>query len=204
MVFTGGNDNVIGRNSKYPDYLGNNFSKRKYMNTKFLPLLLFLLLPALSNAQTAAELDILLETEQVNATQAARFVMGAAGLLPAELSGTAAEQAAFALALEKGWYSGSPGAAARLQDLAFLVMNVFDLKGGIMYSLFHNRRYAYREMVYLKLIQGRAGPDSAVSGVGLLQIINATLSYAGENKNLDAELSSFDADKAGLPEEYNR
>ena len=111
------------------------------------------------SAQTAAELDTLLETNAVTAAAAARFILGAADLLPPELSGTEAEEAAYAIALEMGWTAKNADAAVTLQDTAFLVMNAFDIKGGIMYSRFRNPRYAYREMIYRKLIQGRA--DSA-------------------------------------------
>jgi hypothetical protein len=59
-------------------------------------------------------------------------------------------------------------------------MKAFNLKGGAMYSIFKNPRYAYREMVYKKLIQGQAESTMKVSGARLLQIISSTLKYAGE------------------------
>jgi len=127
------------------------------------------------SSQTAAELDTLLQTETVSIATAARFVLGAVDLLPANLTSTAAETAAYQIALEKGWTTKNATDTATLQDTAFLVMNTFDLKGGIMYTLFRNPRYAYREMVYRRLIQGRAYSTMTVSGQRLLHIIGRTI-----------------------------
>ena len=52
------------------------------MRQKHLTALLFLFLPALAFAQTAAELDLLLETDVLTTDLAVRFTMGAAGMKP--------------------------------------------------------------------------------------------------------------------------
>jgi hypothetical protein len=69
-------------------------------------------------------------------------------------------------------------------------MNAFNFKGGLMYSLFHTPRYAHREMVYRKLVQGRSDPDLIVSGEKMLQIIGQVLNYSGQDAQLDAEMES--------------
>ena len=158
-------------------------------SVRVLLIFLFFLLSALSlSAQTAEELDILLGTKEVSAAMGARFVLGAAGLIPPELHGAQAEAAAYKAAFSKGWIETKANDALTLRDTAFLVMNVFDLKGGIFYSFFKNPRYAYREMVYRKLIQGRADPGMTVSGQRLLQILGRSLNYSG-----DSELSGEEA-----------
>jgi hypothetical protein len=159
---------------------------------RFLLFLLVFLLPAyVLSAQTAEELDRMLETRAVRAAPAARFVLGAAELLPEYLFGEEAEDTAYAMAFENGWLSCGPGDTLRLKDAAFLVMNAFGIKGGIMYSIFRNPRYAYREMVYKKLIQGRSDPGFTVSGERLLHIIGRTLRYSGEDERLDAEINRW-------------
>ena len=140
-------------------------------------------------AQTAAELDRILETQVVTVSLAARFAMGAQGLLPEGLSGSAAETAAYETAYSGGWVKGGPEEAINLQDTAFLLMNVFELKGGIMYTLFRSPRYAYREMVYRRLIQGRAYSNMEVSGTNFLQILGRILNYTGERERMDAMLN---------------
>ena len=141
-------------------------------------LFLLLLFPVLAQAQNAAELDALLETPALSVAGAARFVLGSVDLLPKGLSGPAAQKAAYDMALSKGWITGGPNDAITLENAAFLIMSAFDVKGGLMYSLVPGPRYAYREMLYRKLIQGRADPGMSVSGERLLRIIDKTASYA--------------------------
>ena len=151
-------------------------------------LLLFLLLPALAFAQTAAEMDILLETETVSTGTAARFALGAVGMMTPELTGVAAENAAYQEALSRAWVKSGQEEAINMQEMAFLIMNAFEIKGGIMYSLLHNPRYAYREMVYRKLILGRSDSNMKVSGMRFLQILGSTLNYTGEREEIDEML----------------
>jgi len=140
----------------------------------FVVFFFFSLFPV--SAQSAAEIDALLETEAVSIALASRFVMGAAGF------GAVPEMAAYEQALSRGWVLGGPQDEINLKDTAFLVMNAFELSGGIMYSMFQNPRYAYREMISLGLIRGRSYENMKVSGWHLLQIIGRTLNYTGENE----------------------
>jgi hypothetical protein len=55
-----------------------------------------------------------------------------------------------------------------------------------MYSLFPCPRYAYREMIYRKLIQGRADEGFAVSGDRLLHIIGRVLKYTGRDSGAES------------------
>jgi hypothetical protein len=89
-----------------------------------------------------------------------------------------------------GWLRGEAESAITLQELSFLIMNAFDLRGGLMYTLFRNPRYAYREMIYRQLIQGRAYSNMNVSGIRFLQILGRVLSHTGENDLPDAEMQS--------------
>ena len=142
-------------------------------------LLVLFLLSAFAFSQTAAEMDDLLGADTVNAASAARFVLGAADLLPAGVSGAGAENTAYEMARSKGWIKAAAGEAITLKDAAFLIMKAFDLQGGVMYSLFKNHRYAYREMVYRKIIPGSINQNKKVSGSALLQILDSTVSYIG-------------------------
>ena len=153
---------------------------RKGTKAGWLLLFFLILFPcALAFTQTADEMDSLLQADAVSAAQAARFVLGTADLLSPDLSGPAAETTAYETARLNGWITIAAGESISLKDAAFLIMRAFELKGGIMYSLLKNPRYAYREMIYRKLIQGRVNPAMNVSGQKLLQILDSTLSYAG-------------------------
>jgi hypothetical protein len=124
------------------------------------------------SAQTAAEMENLLNTEAVTYAQAARFVLEAA-----DAASIAKPDEAFQFAQENNWLPKgvSPDTPARLDGISLLFMRSFGLKGGFLYSLFKNPHYAYREMVYRSAIQGRADPNMAVSGYQLIVITNRIL-----------------------------
>ena len=127
---------------------------------------------ALLSAQTAAEMETLLNTDAVTYAQAARFVLQAA-----EAATIANPAEAFKFAQEKDWLPKdvSPETPARLDGIALLFMRSFDLKGGILYSFAKNSHYAYRELVYRQAIQGKTDPHMAVSGYQLIFITNRIL-----------------------------
>ena len=132
-------------------------------------------------AQTASEMDVMLAAEEVSAASLARFVLGAADLLPEDLSGFRAEEAAYQIAASRDWIKSAPGESVTYKEAAFIIMQAFDLKGGIMYTLFKNPRYAYREMIYRRLIMGHADQSMKVTGPRLLSMLDRTISYAGVN-----------------------
>jgi hypothetical protein len=145
-----------------------------YKCWRLLLLCCVLALPAFLSAQTAAdEIEALLETKAVTYAQAARFVLEASDVIamanPAE---------AFQYAAEQHWLPATASAdqAARLDGVALLVMRSFGIKGGIWYSLAQSPHFAYRELVYQDIIQGRVDPAMAVSGDNLLYIVNRVLS----------------------------
>ena len=143
-----------------------------------------LFFPLTAFAQNAAEMDSMLTATSVSASMGARFVLGAADLLDNELSGGDAEKEAYDLAVSNGWLRVSDSESLTLQDTAFLIMKAFELKGGIMYSLFETTRLAYREMIYQKLITGHVDGSMKVHGARFLQILDRVMSYAA----VDGEL----------------
>jgi len=56
-------------------------------------------------------------------------------------------------------------------------MKAFNYKGGLMYMLTASPHSAYREMVYLNVIQGRSDPSMNVSGEVLLFLTNRILAH---------------------------
>ena len=135
----------------------------------FLFSIVFLVLSAPIFAQTAAEIETLLATDALSYDQAASFVLRAADV--------AATGSAFNYATEQNWLSAKAvsGSPATLDEVSLLIMGAFGLKGGIMYSATKAPHFAYRELVYRGVIQGRADPGLAVSGDLLLFMVNRVL-----------------------------
>ena len=136
---------------------------------------LLLLIPVFLPAQTAALMEQLLGTHAVSYEQAAKFVLEAADL--GDFSSTASTADAFNYAAERNWLpkrvSGSDEAV--LQGVSLLIMQSFGFRGGLFYSMVQNPHYAYRELVYQEIIQGRTDPQMAVSGEYLLFMIGRAL-----------------------------
>ena len=124
-------------------------------------------------AQTAAEeIETFLNTRSVTYAQAARFTLEAAGAMV-----TSNPEEAFNFALQRKWLPEkvSSGDLARLDRISLLLMRSFDIKGGIFYSMTKAPHYAYRELVYKSVIQGRHDPGMTVSGERLLFYVNRIL-----------------------------
>ena len=147
---------------------------RHYIPTALLisACIVLLILPAPLEAQEAARLAAILGKSTISYDEAAVFVL------------EAAEQAvfddpddAFRFAKERNWLpkKAEPGAAARLNGVSFLLMNAFELKGGMFYRLAPNPHHAYRELVYQDVIQGDTDPAMTVSGEEFLFMIGQIL-----------------------------
>jgi len=132
------------------------------------------IVPAFLPAQTAAELESVLETKVVSCAQAARFVIASSGADMPEMD--------FEQALAKGWFprGTKPDESITLGKLSFLMMKAFDIKGGLMYAILPGPRYAFRTMVSRSHIQGASDPAMTVSGERFLHILGRILNTTGE------------------------
>jgi hypothetical protein len=134
------------------------------------------------SAQTAAELDAILNSRELTCAQAARFVLAAADMWTG--GGDAFSEAKAQGRLSRRAKEDSP---IRLGELSMLLMKSFGIKGGILYTLFPGPRYANREMVSLRLVQGRTDPGGTVDGGTFLYILGRTLAFTGEDAALAEE-----------------
>jgi len=126
-------------------------------------------------SQSADDMDELLATETISYEQAAWFVLQAAN--PDGFSGSPAD--AFRYAIERKWLPANASSQdiARLDGVSLLIMQSHNIGGGFMYTLTKSGRYAYRELVYLNIIQGRTDPQMAVSGDLLLFVLTSLISF---------------------------
>jgi outer membrane protein OmpA-like peptidoglycan-associated protein len=179
---------------------------------KFYKLLLVMfLLPFLGgvslHAQTAEEIDALLENREVSYAQAVAFVLAAAELVQGDLQ----PETAFTLAAEKGWLpkkvsagTGSRDAPIKLNELSFLVMKSFGLKGSFLYSLFPGPRYAYRELAYLQMLPEPGDPAMKVSGLHLMYTVEQVLNHIEDEKAVAQEAEAAAARRKAEREEVQR
>jgi hypothetical protein len=149
------------------------------MNPKkaFLTFFIFHFTLFICHAQSpATEIETLLKSNAVTYAAAARFLLEASDTMV-----TSDKNAAFRYAAERNWVpkKASANDPVRLDGIALLLMRSFGIKGSPQYSIFKNPHYAYRELTYKNIIQGRADPAMKVSGEQLLIITNRVLSLTG-------------------------
>jgi hypothetical protein len=140
-------------------------------------LLFYCTVPLALHAQTAAQIDAILDSPGVSREDAARFVLLAAGILSPEEAGRA-----FRIAQENNWLQGAENTPIKLGELSFLVMKSFGLKGSFLYKIAPGPRYGFRELQYRRLIPSNADPSRPVPGKLLLQILGNVLSATGEGE----------------------
>jgi hypothetical protein len=120
-------------------------------------------------------MDLLLDTEAVSFTAASRWILEAAhSAVPEGDAFAAAERGGL---LPRGAERGDP---VRLDELAFMLARAFELRGGILYTLIPGPRYAYRELRYRRILEGRIDPAQTVSGERLLHLLGRILERRGE------------------------
>ncbi len=98
------------------------------------------------------------------------------------------ESASLAEAFEKvnanSWIKPGTGADSpvTVEDLSYLLMRAFKIKGGLMYTLFPSRRYALRELIARGIVNGSGGKNRIVSGEEAMGIIAKASAVKGGAK----------------------
>jgi hypothetical protein len=148
---------------------------------KTLTLLLAIaLLAAAGNlwGQSNELLDVLFEEPATTLGQAAYLVLTASGRIPDD--STPADAAA-SLATQ-GWAvpERSADEPLTLGEYSYLLMQAFELKGGVMYRIFPGPRYAGRELAYLELIKGDTSPYRTFSGEEAIGVLARLMEWKEE------------------------
>jgi hypothetical protein len=119
-------------------------------------------------AQSNDTIDTILGEETATVGSVAYVALSAGDLISDETSFRDAVQQA----VTAGWLADTAGASdpAGFGQLAHLLMQIFEVRGGIMYRLFPGPRYATREFTYQGWSPVRIGPGDAISGDFLLSV----------------------------------
>jgi hypothetical protein len=113
-------------------------------------------------AQSNRLIDVLLSQKQAaNAETAYLLLVGGSWI---DEGATTSE--AFDLARKKGWLpkSATPDSTLDLASFSLLAMRSLKVRGGVGWTIFHNKRYAYRELVALGIANASGGPSRIISG----------------------------------------
>jgi len=128
-------------------------------------------------SQSNDQIDVLLDEPQARLDSTAYIVLSA-GKIIEESTDVAT---AFAKAAEIGLFHSGEKAETpvRADEFSYMLMRSLSLKGGLMYMFFPGPRYAYREMVYRKVLSGTGGPSRIVSGDEVVRSLSAALDLKG-------------------------
>jgi hypothetical protein len=149
------------------------------MTKKSILVLAVLLLAAGGSfAQSNDLLDTLLEEQTTSLGQAAYLVLAASG----RIADTSTPDQAAAALTEQGWTVPERTASESLTlgEYSYLLMQAFEMKGGLMYRIFPGPRYAGRELAYLELIKGNTSPYRTFSGEEAIGILGRLLEWKEE------------------------
>jgi len=150
------------------------------MTKKLILMLAFILLGAVLHvsAQSNEVLDALLEEETTSFGKAAYLVLTAS----ARISDDATPAEAAAEIAGQGWTVPKRAAEEPLTlgEYSFLLMQAFELKGGVMYRILPGPRYAGRELAYLQFIKGNTSPYRTFSGEEAIGILGRLMEWKEE------------------------
>lgn len=116
-------------------------------------------------------LDEVLAQKDLDFAHAAWLAGRASGLFDETVDPAAAAVQAQSLGWRKA--GSGPAAAVTLADYSQILVRAFPLPTGLLYSLFPGPRYAYRDLVFLKVIPGTVDSGSTVSGEAALRYLQA-------------------------------
>lgn len=119
-------------------------------------------------SQTADSVTKMIESKTVSFEQVAYFAAVSNGLITEDVS---VEDAVIALESKIKKSEVKTADALSYEDCAFVCAKAWNIKGGLMFTLFKNPRYAFKEFQAKKYIQESKNPKSKITGRDALYLI---------------------------------
>ncbi len=141
---------------------------------------LWLLMVASLAGQSAALIDEILAEDRLTYGSAAYLLLGVTEQITEEQ--TRAEAVETLADLDAGLRDLDVEDPINLGELSLLVMRVFEIEGGLFYTIVQDGRYAARELEFRRVIQGEAFPTMRVNGERGLRILNRALALREEGR----------------------
>jgi hypothetical protein len=130
--------------------------------------------------QSNTTLDKILAAKQASFADAAYLVMTATKKIPD--NATLPEAAGAVEKQNWGIRTDDARQSVTLGTYCFMLMKAFDMRGGIMYTLFPGPRYAARELAYLGDVHGDRSPYRTISGSEAVDILGSVLNRTEESR----------------------
>ena len=130
-------------------------------------------------AQSNAVIDDILANERMTYGHAVYILGVADGTIPERTSVADAHRQSQTGGLYFGYEREDP---VSLGEFSLMLMETFDVPGGLMYTVLPSPRYAARELAFRNVIQGDAYPRMAISGERAMRIIGRVLALQEEGR----------------------
>ena len=151
------------------------------MKPRFVAFLAFVcLMVGLLAAQSNQVMDSLLAEKEANFGDTAYLALVGG----AWIADSAAPSEAFALAQSKGWIPKTVTAdtSIDLESFCLLAMKALKVKGGLGWTLFGSKRYAYRELVAQGIANASGGPKRLLPGDEVVRMLGRISTLGGASK----------------------
>lgn len=132
-----------------------------------LAVLMLLIISGIAVAQDNTVIDAILAEKELTYQHASYLLLSADGTPPADGEMGSAYP---------------PEKTLTLGEYSLLVMETFDISGGLMYTVTGMPRYAARELAFRDIVQGRAYPRMKLSGERALRIVGRVLTLQEEGR----------------------
>ncbi len=148
---------------------------KKFFLKTLLCFTVFLSLSSFLSAQSASFFTTVYEAETLTWEQAAFLAMAGTE----RVSDSVSPNVAWEALSKTQWYTNIPQRDAPItaSQFSYLLAMAFNVKGGLWFTLFRSERYAYREMVFKKVVPGSTDPGSTLKGTDAMKILEKAIAY---------------------------
>lgn len=132
------------------------------------------------SGQSAEKISALLKATQITKGQTAYLAATFQNLI----NDNASEEEAFKVLAEMNYFSSKESAdePVKLAKVCQVFAKSVSLKGGLLYSITHSSRYAYREFKAKGILPAEVDPSLKVSGRDAIAILDGCSKFSGGNK----------------------
>lgn len=148
-----------------------------YMLRKLIVVSVFLLVAVLPIVSQSNEMiDKLLDEQKARFGLSAYLVLAASGKIPEEASVEDAMEA-----LDNRSFSSlkkkTKDDFITFRELAYLVMQAFEMRGGIMYRIVPSPRYAYKEMLFINLLNANQKDRAPINSDEMIDLLSGVMEW---------------------------
>ncbi len=149
------------------------YKKKWMLKLIMISLVLFSVLGL--SAQDATFFTTVFETETLTWEQAAFLVMAGSG----RVTDTTTSVQAWESLSKTQWYTNIPDRLSPITvgQFSLLLSKAFNVKGGLFFTLFSGERYAYRELVYKRVVPGSADPYALIKGTDAMKMLEKAITF---------------------------